>query len=370
MLDSDLIYWLALNSIEGIGPALFAKLVSSFLSPKSVFQASRADLEKVIRPKLADAVCHLSDFKKFEREISQLKENNIAVLTSHDADYPARLRQISSFPPLLYVKGDLSKIPKTDWLGVIGSRKISSYGISSTKKIIKELVARDLVIVSGFALGVDITAHLAAIENGGTTIAVIGSGLKHVYPPSHARYVDLLLKHGVFISEFPFDTEPRPEFFPRRNRIISGVSRGILVVEAAEKSGALITADYATDQNRDVFAVPGPISSPVSVGPHKLIQQGAKLVTNAADILKEWEYPVFEAPYVDLNQACLNKASPIADPEERAIINSCRLEPVTPDQILEKTGFPSHKISMMITKLELEGKLKAVAGRKFQSIEE
>jgi len=359
VLDSDLIYWLALNSIEGIGPAFFTKLVGSFGSPKSVFQASLTDLEKVIRLPLAEAISRLTDFKKFEQEIQTLEENNIVALTYHDADYPARLRQASGAPPILYVKGDFSKIPKTDWLGVVGSRKISSYGSAATKKIVSELVRHQIVIVSGFALGVDITAHLAAIENGGTTIAVIGSGLKHVYPPSHARYVDLLLKQGVFISEFPYAAEPRPEFFPRRNRIISGLSRGILVVEAAEKSGALITADYALDQNRDVFAVPGPISSPVSAGPHKLIQQGAKLVTSASDILAEWKYPVLDAPYV----------SPIVDPEESAILHCCRTQPVTSDEIVEKTGLPPHKISMMITKLELDGKIKSLPGRRFQEVE-
>lgn len=359
MLDSDLITWLALNSIEGIGPAFFTKLVSSFGSPKAVFQTPLTDLEKVVRLPLAEAIVRLTDFKKFEQEIEKLKENNIVVLTTHDSDYPTRLKQSAGCPPLLYVKGDFSKIPKTDWLGVVGSRKISPYGTAATKKIVSELVRHQIVIVSGFALGVDITAHLAAIENGGTTIAVVGSGLKHVYPPSHVRYVDLLLKQGVFISEFPFDIEPCPKFFPRRNRIISGLSRGILVVEAAEKSGALITADYALDQNRDVFAVPGPIHSTVSAGPHRLIQQGAKLVSSAADILNEWKYPVLNTPYV----------SPIADPEESAILHCCRTQPVTSDEIVEKTGLPPHKISMIITKLELDGKIKSLPGRRFQEVE-
>lgn len=360
MSPFDLPAWLALNRIPSIGPVSFVKLVEKFGNPHDVFKASRQELREVegIRRSQIEAICSFNDFVSVEKEIRQLELEKISVFTYKEPLYPSRLKEISSFPPLIYVKGDLASITGVEWIGVVGSRKATEYGLMACRKVVGDLVANKIVIVSGFARGIDITAHLSAIEQGGQTVAVIGCGLGHVYPSSHRMYVRSIVDHGVFISEFPYFTEPKSEFFPRRNRLISGLSRGVLVVEASEGSGALITAQYTLDQNRDLFAIPGPISSENTKGGHQLIQQGAKLVTSALDILNDWKYP----------SVASEGRAVFSNPDEEVLHTLCYGEGMTPDQLVEKTGFNPEKISMLLTKLELLGKIRVLPGRRFSSL--
>ncbi len=358
MNDTDFISWLALRAVKNVGPVAFAKLTEAFGSPEKVFKAPLDQLLSCVRAGVAQDILAFQGWEQAEKEFLTLKSHGIQILTYRDPLYPKRLKQADSFPVLLFVQGDLSRIPSTDGLGVVGSRDVSPYGTRVTKKLVTDLVAHNIVIISGFARGVDMVAHLTAVEQGGYTVAVLGGGLGEIYPAAHRRYVDEVLKRGVLISEFPFYEKPRPEYFPRRNRIISGLSRGVLVVEAAEKSGALITAQYALDQNRDLFAVPGPIDSPFSKGCNRLIQAGAQLVSHAEDILNEWNYGI----------RSLSSSSALTDPEEEAVYQHCLIESVGTDDLIEKTGLTADKISMILTKLELAGKLKALPGRRFQSL--
>lgn len=358
--DSDLLYWLALHQIEEVGPVSYVKLVDHFGSPQNVFKASHEELLVVpnIRSKVIERILGFSDFTPVEKEIEFLKKQNIHLLFYSDPSYPQKLKEVSSFPPILYIKGQISALQQEPLLGVVGSRQVSDYGLIACKKIVRDLVKNGITIVSGFAKGVDITAHQIAIEESQTTIAVLAGGLNYLYPPAHARYVDALIQKGAIVSEFSFFKPPVPNLFPRRNRIISGLSRGVLVVEAGLESGALITAEYALDQNRDLFAVPGPIFSQQSEGTNLLIQKGAQLVTSAGDILKAWKHDFrsMSEPPIFLN------------PDEEKIFSACQNQAKTPDELVDVTGLSTAHIFMLLSKLELEGKIKGLPGKRFQSL--
>lgn len=360
MNSNELFYSLALNRIDGLGPVAFVRLLSYFGSAEKIFSLNKEELKSFkILPKAISSLLAKDTFEKTEKEISYIENNNIRVISYTEESYPALLKQAESFPGLLYVKGDGNFNSAKDWIGIVGSRKVSEYGVKVCQKLVAELVFGGLGIVSGFALGVDIAAHLSCIENNGKTLAVLGNGLGYVHPPSHKKYVEKIIeKGGAFISEFPCDVPPMKFNFPRRNRIISGLSRGVLVVEAAEKSGALITAQYALDQNRDLFAVPGDITKLQSSGCNKLIQQGAKLVVEGNDILKEWQYTLASS---------VVEVKPL-NPDEHEIYQALSEEPRIPDELTQVTGFPSAKVLMLLTKLELDGKVRGLPGRRYERV--
>ncbi len=357
---SEKIYSLVLNQAKNLGPVSFVRLIHHFGSAQKVFEAKPAELENI--PGVSQQIIKNLDWaaclSKAEGEIRELEKQSIQVLLFNETGYPERLRQIHAFPPLLYIQGNLESFDDRDWLAVVGSRHPTEYGMVSCRRLTSELVQQGIGIVSGFALGIDIAAQLTAVEQGGKTIGVLGSGLKHAGPSANKRYLEKILEKGALISEFPYSMEARPEYFPRRNRIISGLSRGVLVVEAGEKSGSLITAAYAVDQNRDLFSVPGPVSSPLSVGCHVLIQQGAKLVGKGEDILSEWRYPARNRVEI----------FPFADSDEEVLYKKCLEGPRTPDQLVEETGLSVSRVTMFLTKLELMGKIQSLSGRKFQSL--
>lgn len=357
--SADLIYWLALNRLHGVGLYTLVQLVNHFGGPKEVLKAKEVDLRQVEGIK-APAIRSIKLFKGYnsaEKELKLLEKKSIHILTYLDPLYPPRLKEISQFPPILFVRGKPECLKNGEWLGVVGARNLTEYGEMICRKVVADLVKNGVNIVSGFARGIDITAHLTTIENGGTTVGVLGGGFGYIYPPSHRCYVDKVIDNGALITEFSYNTEPEPGSFPRRNRIISGLSRGVLVVEANEKSGALITARYALEQNRDLFAIPGQIFSSRSRGCHQLIQQGAKLVGNAQDILDDWKYMVSA------------KSIPqFADAELGKIYSACLEEGLTPDEIVDKTGYPAEKVTRLLTRLELEGKIKGFPGRRYRSL--
>ncbi len=264
-------YLLALHATSGLGSIKLKALIDHFKDPKLAWEAQSKQVSKNLEP---------------ENYVQDLKKDGINWLTIFDKDYPKLLKEIYDPPIILYYRGEIKKEDQKA-IAIVGTRSITDYGKIVTRQFAKDLVLNNLTIISGLARGVDTQAHLAAIESGGRTIAVLGGGLNKIYPHENKGLAERIIKHGAVISEFLPNDDPKPGNFPARNRIISGLSRAVLVTEAAEKSGSLITAKLALEQGRDVFAIPGPITSELSKGPIDLIRAGAIPVTNTQEILEE-----------------------------------------------------------------------------------
>lgn len=359
-LFADLPYWLSLTfGVPGVGPALTARLILHFGSGEAVFKATPLALKEASIPLAAvEAIGRFKEFDEWKSEVAILQKKSVISVVFTDPIYPKRLKEIPGYPPVLFVWGDIDCLNRGEWLGVVGSRDLTEYGVKSCRELVGPLAAAGLGIISGFALGVDITAHLATLEAGGKTVGVLGGGFGPLSPSSHRRHIPAIIeKGGALISEFPYSMVPIPKFFPRRNRIISGLSRGVLVIEANEKSGAMITARYALDQNRDLFAVPGPIQSDKSRGCNRLIQEGAKLVMEPEDVLKEWKMT-----------AAAKIQIPFDHPDEGSIYQACLNAGLTADEIIEQTGIAAPSVTMFLTKLELNGRLQCMPGRRYRSL--
>ncbi len=284
--------------------------------------------------------------------MEKLEKYGVRTLTWHDDDFPSRLKEIYDCPPLLYVKGSL--LPADEWcLAVVGSRRASIYGRQVTDEIVADLARSNITIVSGLAKGIDTMAHRSALDAGGRSIAVFASGLDTVYPHENTSLARSLSQQGALISEYPLGTRPRPDNFPRRNRILSGLSPGVLVIEAGESSGALITAHLALEQNREVFAVPGSILSPASRGTNLLIQEGAKLVRNYTDILVELNYTQVA------QQMEMTELIPASDTES-LLLNGLTGEPTHIDDICRASSLPIATVSSTLSMMELKGLVKQV----------
>jgi DNA processing protein len=282
--------WIALNMTPGIGPRAAAKLLERFGSAEAVYRATRAELEKVrLLPEAVDSIIARDMHDRAEAEIETVRKLGGDILILDDGVYPPLLREIYDPPITLYVKGAWSECLEQPCVAIVGSRKCSTYGQNAASMLARDLAQRGVTIVSGFARGIDAAAHRGAIEGGGRTIAVLGTGIDEVYPRDHKKLADEVLKaNGAIVSQFPLTTPPVSENFPYRNRIISGLSLGVVVVEAAENSGSLITARLAIEQNREVFAVPGNITSRNSFGTNYLIKgAGAKLIQQWQDVAAE-----------------------------------------------------------------------------------
>lgn len=281
--------WIALNMTPGVGPAVAAKLLERFGSPDGVFQARRAELESLrIKPETIESLMKREFAEKALEEHENVKRLGGDILILDDGSYPTLLREIADPPITLYVKGDWQACFDAPCVGVIGSRMCSTYGKNASEMLARDLASHGICIVSGLARGIDTAAHRGALEAGGRTIAVMGTGIDAVYPKENRKLVDEILeKGGAVVSQFPLGTPPIPENFPYRNRIISGLSYGVLIVEASERSGSLITARLAMEQNREVMAVPGNITSGKSFGTNYLIKAGAKLVQQWQDVVAE-----------------------------------------------------------------------------------
>jgi len=364
-MRTDIQFWLRLRAVPGIGDIRFRYLIDHFGSPEAVFQTGFSGLREVkgIDQKLAQAIIEHKNTAHPEKELALIEQYKVAVVTYLDAEYPANLKTAPDFPVLLYIQGNL--IPEdAKAIAIVGSRRATTYGALTARKLAQELALAGITVVSGFARGIDTESHLGAIESGGRTIAVLGNGIDVCYPRENRVLRDKIMASGCMISEFPMTTPPVPENFPRRNRIISGLSLGVVIIEASDKSGALLTADHALDQNRLVFAVPGNITAATSHGTNKLIQQGAKLVTNVNDILIELGFMVEQkTPSV--------KSSPalIALPEEhKQIIGLLSTEPMHIDFISTTTRFLPAVLAQYLLELELKGFIREVAGKCFVRI--
>ncbi|MBM3248953.1 MAG: DNA-protecting protein DprA [Candidatus Omnitrophica bacterium] len=279
---------IAINTVSGIGSIKLKRLLEYFGQARKIFLASKEELIRVsgISDKIAVDIIKASGGKGLKEEEALIKKHNVQILSIQDDDYPANLKNIPDPPPVLYVKGEF--LPQDDFaIAIVGSRRASFYGLSTAEDFAQKLGGAGISIVSGMARGIDTAAHRGAIKIKARTIAVLGSGLSNIYPPENKRLFEEISDNGAVISEFPMNTKPLAYNFPRRNRIISGLSLGVLVVEASRNSGALITVDNAIEQSREVFAVPGKVDSANSFGTNSLIKQGAKLVSNVEDIIEE-----------------------------------------------------------------------------------
>jgi DNA processing protein len=360
MKDIELKYWIAFSRIKGIGRVRFAKMESHFGNLSEAWHASgeelaASDLDAAAIKSIVASRSRISP----DDELANMRRLGIEAHTCHDDNYPKRLREIYDYPPLIYVKGTLQP-NDTYCVAIVGSRKLSAYGRQISQELAQELAANGITVVSGLARGVDTAAHQGALNAGGRTLAVLGSGVDHIYPGENTTLAGEIVAHGALISEYPPGTKPRPDYFPRRNRILSGLSLGVLVTEADENSGALITARHALEQNREVFAVPGSILTVTSRGSNRLIQEGAKLVTNISDILQE------------LNLSRLSQAPeepailPTADSDdETMLLNNLTAEPRHIDELCRLTGLPVAQVSSTLVILEIKGMAKQVGAMNY-----
>jgi DNA processing protein len=353
-------YWLALIRAHGIGSARVTQLLAAFHSAEGIFAAGpRGWRSAGLEGKLHDSLAK-PDWTSVEADLRWLEAPGRDLIPIDDARYPQCLRETTGAPLALFTQGDpdLLLLPQ---IGIVGARAASPQGLENARAFAAELAKRGLVITSGLALGIDGAAHQGALDADGYTIAVFGTGLDRVYPARHRDLAHRIAEKGLLISEFSPATASKPENFPRRNRIISGLSLGVLVVEATHDSGSLITARYANEQGRDVFAIPGSIHNPMARGCHKLIRQGAKLVETVDDILEEI------APHIARHRS-VSAVAASADPQDEALLAAFGDDPMAFDELLARSGLAVDVLSTVLLRWELEGQVSPAAGGRYQRI--
>jgi len=367
MIDTRTRQILHLALTPGIGGVSFRNMLEYFGSPEAALAAGPEALARLdgFGRKRAEDIVRARDEVRVDDEIRRAEECGAEIVAFGGPGYPVALTYLASPPPVLYVRGTLAPEDARAF-AIVGSRKSSLYGQEQAERFAAGLAGAGFTIVSGLARGIDLCAHRGAMAGGGRTIAVLGNGLADVYPPEHKKVAEEISQHGAVISEFPIDFGPAPENFPRRNRIISGLSLGVLVVEAGQKSGAMITASTAAEQGKDVFAIPGRIDSPFAVGPHRLIQDGAKLVHSLADILEE--YSEIALPGAEVEPVAEQGTLPLGPrlhPHEEAILGALDGEPLTVDQIAARSSLPVPTVAAQLTLLELKHLVRAMPGQRF-----
>jgi DNA processing protein len=359
----EIAYWLALLRAPGIGPVRYRQLLERCASPRQVFERKPRELmaEGLIPPETVPYLTN-PDWAAVEQDIRWLAQPGHHALTLHDPRYPPLLKEIHDPPPVLHVAGTPACLQGPQ-IAVVGSRNPTPAGRETAHDFAAELTRQGLVITSGLAAGIDAAAHRGALVAGGVTIAVAATGLDRVYPARHRNLAEDIGRAGAVVSEFPLGSPPLPESFPRRNRIISGLSLGTLVVEAALQSGSLITARAALEQGREVFAIPGSIHNPCARGCHALIRDGAKLVENIHDILEELGLP---ARGIDSSMSASSLCSVIINPPVdetfAAVLRQIDYAPTTIDTLIERTGYPSERLCPILLELEMAGHIRATSG--------
>lgn len=353
-------FWFALKSVPLVGNVTFRRLLERFETPERALKASESELSQVRGANSAVVASIRShDYRPFtESECRKIEVAGVRVVNFLSEEYPKVLLEIPDPPPFLYLKGNLEGIEPA--LAIVGSRRASTYGMMTTARLAGELAGKGVTVVSGMARGIDTAAHRGALNQGGKSIGVLGCGIDVVYPPENRALFAEMSSLGALISEFPMGTLPLAENFPRRNRIISGISRGVLVVEAAEKSGSLITADYALEQGRDVFAVPGNINFSSSRGANRLIKQGAKLVETVDDILEELPRRQGEVDGKGVPAPGFSLT-----PHEAALYTLLASSPLHIDDIIIKSGLTVGDVSAILLRLELKGAIMQLPGKIF-----
>jgi DNA processing protein len=356
-------YWVGFSLVKGIGAVRFRALLEFFGRVDIAWQAPSEALRAAgLNARIIENLIQVRSGVSLEQIWERLQAQGIGILTWEDETYPRRLKEIDQPPPVLYVLGELC--PEDDWaVAIVGTRRITPYGRQVTEEIASTLARSGVTIVSGLARGIDGTAHQASLAAEGRTLAVLGSGVDRIYPPENRRLAERIVAQGALISDYPPGTPPDAANFPPRNRIISGLSLAVVVIEAGESSGALITARFAADQGRDVFAVPGNITAPQSRGTNRLIQDGAYPLLKSQDILEALQLTMLPA------QREARVGIP-ADAIEAQILNLLGSEPVHVDDLRERAGLPIEKVTASLTLMELKGMVRQVGGMHYIAVRE
>ena len=350
--------WVGLSMVKGIGPVRFRHLLAHFGSALAAWQAPAEALEAAGLPAaVVRALAGLRQGIDLPRLWERWQQQGIAVLTWEDAAYPQRLKTLEAAPPVLYMQGSL--LTEDDWaVAIVGTRKVSAYGRQVARELAALLAERGITVVSGLARGVDAEAHRAALQAGGRTLAVLGSGVDRIYPPEHRTLAAEITRQGALLSDYPPGTRAEARNFPPRNRIIAGLSIATVVVEAGRKSGALITAAFAAEQGREVFAVPGNIYAAQSAGANRLIQQGARPLTAIEDILDALDIALLP------QRRAARKAFPAA-PAEQRLLEVLGSQPLHIDEISARSGMPVAQVSATLALMELKGLVQSVGGMQY-----
>lgn len=365
--------WLILALVPGLAARRIVELTEHFGGAEATVGAGTAALNGAGLSQAQVTAIQQPDEERLEAARAWLGENDNHLVTLEDERYPPLLKRIADPPPLLWIRGDTDALWQPQ-LAVVGSRNPSAGGRDNAREFCAHLARSGLVITSGLAAGIDGEAHAAALEAGGTTIAVTGTGLDRVYPARHRALAHRIVARGALVSEFPLGAEARRDHFPRRNRLISGLSLGVLVVEAAQRSGSLITAHHAVDQGREVFAIPGSIHNPLAKGCHRLIREGAKLVETANDILEELA-PMARELGAEIEGHLSESTGANGDPavgqssgERKAVLEAVGWDPTSVDEVVERTGLTAEAVSSMLLMLELDGAVASVGGGRYSRV--
>lgn len=359
-------YWLALKSVPGVGNRTFKRLLTSFGTPENVFNASPEELlaTKAAGPHAISGIRNFKRGDEIRKEIAEIKRRGFQMISFADAEYPQYLRHIPDPPPILYINGEC--MPEIEpAIGIVGSRNPTQYGTTMTKELSIGLVERGFTIVSGMARGIDTAAHKGALSAQGKTVAVLGSGLGRIYPAENEKLYYKIAERGAVISEFPLHAEPEPHHFPVRNRIISGMTRGTVIVEATTRSGSLITARCAMEQGREVFAVPGSVRSFKSTGTHRLIKEGAKLVENVTDIIEELGPTDSQQGICTEAKVLSADAFEALSAKERKVLRVLNPYPVHIDTIIRHASLSAGEVSGILLQLEIKGIVEQMPGKLF-----
>ncbi|MGQ9600281.1 MAG: DNA-processing protein DprA [Anaerolineae bacterium] len=358
MSTQDLGYWIGFNRVAGIGAARLRALIEHFGDLATAWQASPADLQQAgLDRRSLSSLLHVRRELDLQAEVDRVQRSGVQVLTWDDPDYPLNLRQVHNPPPVLYVRGRIEK--RDEWaVAIVGTRRASVYGKEAAQMLSTALARAGVTIVSGLARGIDAIAHRTCLEADGRTIAVLGCGLDVIYPPQHAGLAAEIARHGALVSEYPLDTRPEARNFPPRNRIISGLALGTVIVEADLGSGALITAGFAAEQGREVFAVPGSIFARGCQGTNRLIQQGAKMACSVTDILEE----------LNLTMVSEQTQARMAIPDnetESLLLQHLSTEPIHVDDLGRMVRLPIAQVTSTLALMELKGMVRQVGGMNY-----
>lgn len=356
-------YWVGFNLTRGIGPTRLKLLLDHFGGIERAWQASPQELHASgLSQKVVENFLQVRAQVSLDRVWENIETRGIEVYTWEDEGYPKRLKEIDQPPPVLYVRGSL--LPDDDWaVAIVGTRRVTSYGRQVAENVSAFLARNGITVVSGLARGVDAIAHKAALENGGRSIAVLGSGVDQIYPPENRRLAEEMIKNGALLSDYALGTPPESQNFPPRNRIISGLAQAVVIVEAGERSGALITASFAADQGREVFAVPGNINAPQSRGTNRLVQQGAHPLVDPQEILE-----ILNMTMVSQHQAARSVLP--ADATEAALLRALSQEPLHIDEICYHVAMPIEKVTATLAMMELKGMVRQLGGMHYVAVRE
>jgi DNA processing protein len=358
LVTEHLGYWVGFSKVPGIGPNRLRALLDYYGDVASAWQANPGELRAMgLDKRSVENLVKVRSQLDLEAELNKLEKLNITVFTWDSPDYPELLRNIPDSPPILYLRGALD--PQDEWaMAVVGTRQATAYGKECTQFLVSGLAKNRITIVSGLAYGIDTEAHQTAIRAGGRTIAVLGCGVDIIYPAENKKLAQAIMEHGALVSEYQLGTNPESGNFPRRNRIISGLSLGVLFVEGSFQSGARITADFALEQGRDVFAVPGSILRKSGSGPNHLIQNGAKLVTQVNDILEELNLTM-------ISQHAEARAIIPENEVEATLLKQLSADPIHVDDLGQATGLAAAEIASILTMMELKGMVRQIGGMNY-----